>query len=95
MELRPKKGNGMPSEPAMVAQAPRFKKWGCAIPFVPRRTSQESDLSSLRPEGVDFGSGQGRSAFGTGDVAALRRGFQKHENAGLGLKMPFPDEVFL
>jgi hypothetical protein len=69
---------------------------GCLpIPFVTRRASQKSDLCSLRPEGVDFGSGQGRSAFGTGGVAALRRGFQKHENTGLGRKMPFLDEVFL
>jgi hypothetical protein len=40
---------------------------------------------------VDFGSGPGRSLFVTGGVAALRRGLQKDENAGLGRKMPFPD----
>ncbi len=40
---------------------------------------------------VDFGSGQGRSAFETTGVAWLRRGFQKRENAGLGRKMSFMD----
>jgi len=40
---------------------------------------------------VDFGSGQGRSAFETAGVATLRRGFQKRENTGLGRKMPFMD----
>jgi len=38
----------------------------------------------VHPEMVDFGSGQGRSLFATGGVAALRRGLQKDENAGLG-----------
>ena len=42
-------------------------------------------------EMVDFDSGQGRSDFETGGVAALRRGFQNRENAGLGQKMLFPD----
>jgi hypothetical protein len=40
---------------------------------------------------VDFGSGQGRSEFATAGVAALRRGLQRSENAGLGRKMPFLD----
>jgi len=40
---------------------------------------------------VDFDSGQGRSDFATAVVAALRRGLQKSENAGLGRKMPFTD----
>jgi hypothetical protein len=39
-------------------------------------------------EAVDGGSGQGRSLFETADVAALRRGLQKGENAGLGRQMP-------
>jgi hypothetical protein len=38
---------------------------------------------------VDCGSGQGRSNVETAGVAALRRGFQHRENAGLGRKMPF------
>jgi hypothetical protein len=45
----------------------------------------------VRQEMVDFGSGQGRSDFETAGVAALRRGFRKSENAGLGQKMPFLD----
>ncbi len=40
---------------------------------------------------VDSGSGQGRSLFVPGGVAALRRGLQKDQNAGPGRKMPFPD----
>jgi len=40
---------------------------------------------------VDFGSGQGRSAFEITGVATLHRGFQKRENTGLGRKMPFMD----
>jgi hypothetical protein len=32
---------------------------------------------------ADFGLGQGRNDFETGGVAALRRGFQNRENAGL------------
>jgi hypothetical protein len=44
----------------------------------------------VRPEMVDFGSGQGRSAFETAGVAGLRRGFQMRENAGMGRKVPFP-----
>jgi hypothetical protein len=43
---------------------------------------------------VDFGSGQGRSDFETGGVAALRRGFQNYENAGLSQKMLFIDGHF-
>jgi hypothetical protein len=38
---------------------------------------------------VDFVSGQGRSEVEIAGVAALRRGFQPNENAGLGQKMPF------
>jgi hypothetical protein len=38
---------------------------------------------------VDFGSGQGRSDVETAGVAALRRGIQQSENAGMGQKMPF------
>ena len=49
-------------------------------------------LTSARQKKVDFGSGQGRSAFGTAGVVILRRGFQKRENAGVGRKMPFMDE---
>jgi len=44
---------------------------------------------------VDLGSGQGRSDFATAGVAALRRGLQKSENAGLGRKMPFMDGHYL
>ena len=44
---------------------------------------------------VDFGSGQGRRAFGTAGVVKPRRGFQKRENAGLGRKMPFMDGHYL
>ncbi len=40
---------------------------------------------------VDFGSVQGRSVFVTAGVAALRRGLQRRENAGMGQKMPFMD----
>jgi hypothetical protein len=40
---------------------------------------------------VDFGSSQGHSDFETGGIAALRRGFQNHENAGLGQKMLYPN----
>ncbi len=40
---------------------------------------------------VDFGSGQGRSLFAAGGVAALRRGLQKDENTGLGRRMLFMD----
>jgi len=40
---------------------------------------------------VDCGSDQGRSEVETGGVAALRRGFQQSENAGLDHKMPFMD----
>jgi hypothetical protein len=46
-------------------------------------------IGSGQSEMVDFGSGQGRSEVETGGVAALRRGFQPNENAGLGQKMPF------
>jgi hypothetical protein len=38
----------------------------------------------VRPEMVDFGSGQGRSIFAPAGVVFLRRGLQKSENAGLG-----------
>jgi hypothetical protein len=38
---------------------------------------------------VDFGSGQGRSYFETGGIAALCRGFQNGENEGLGQKNHF------
>jgi hypothetical protein len=41
-------------------------------------------------EMVDFGSGPSRSDFETGGVAALRRGFQNREIAGLDQKMPSP-----
>jgi hypothetical protein len=43
---------------------------------------------------VDFGSGQGRSEVETAGVAALRRGFQPSENAGMGQKMPFLMNTF-
>jgi hypothetical protein len=43
---------------------------------------------SVHPELVDCGSSQGRSVLETAGVAALRRGFPKRENAGLGRKMP-------
>jgi len=43
---------------------------------------------------VDFGLAQGRSLFVTAGVAALRRGLQKDENAGLDRKMPFMDEHY-
>jgi hypothetical protein len=55
-------------------------------------------LNSVRPEMVDFGSGQGLSNFETGGIAgysedsagaSLRA--QKSENAALGRKMPFMD----
>jgi hypothetical protein len=49
-------------------------------------------LACAHPEIVDFGSGQGHSEFETAGVAALRRGFQMSENAGLGQKMLFLDE---
>jgi hypothetical protein len=48
-------------------------------------------LNSVHSEMVDCGSDQGRSDFETAGVAALRRGFQKRENADMGRKMPFPD----
>jgi hypothetical protein len=38
---------------------------------------------------VNFGSGQGRSEVETAGVAALRRGIQPSENAGLDRKAPF------
>jgi hypothetical protein len=40
---------------------------------------------------VSFGSGQGRREVETGGVAALRRGFQPSDNAGLDRKAPFLD----
>ncbi len=55
-------------------------------------------LNSVRPQMVDFGSGQGLSNFETGVIASyfedsakasLRA--QKSENAALGQKMPFVD----
>jgi hypothetical protein len=46
-------------------------------------------------EMVDFGSGQGRSDIETAGVAALRRGFQRSENAGLDQKVPFLDGQLL
>ena len=49
----------------------------------------------VRPEMVDFGSGQGRSLFATGGLAPLRRGLQNGENAVLGRKMPFLDGDYL
>jgi hypothetical protein len=49
-------------------------------------------LIRVPPEVVDFDSGQGRRGVETGGVAALRRGFQQRENAGLGQKMPFLEE---
>jgi hypothetical protein len=52
-------------------------------------------LSSVRPETVDFGSGQGRSELETAGVAALRQGFPRSENAGRGQKMPFMDGDYL
>ena len=48
-------------------------------------------LTSVQPEMVDFGFGQGRSDFEAAGVVRLRRGFQKSENAGRGRKMPFLD----
>ena len=48
-------------------------------------------LTSGHSEMVDFGTGQGCSDFETGGVAALRRGFKRSENTGLGQKMPFMD----
>jgi hypothetical protein len=44
---------------------------------------------SVFPQMVDLGSGQGRREVETAGVAALRRGSQPTENAGLGQKMPF------
>jgi hypothetical protein len=44
---------------------------------------------------VDVGSGQGRNDVETGGGAALRRGFQQSENAGLGRKMPFTAGYYL
>jgi hypothetical protein len=48
-------------------------------------------LNRVHSEMVDFGSEQGRSYFVTAGVAALRRGLQNSENAGLDRKMPFLD----
>ena len=48
----------------------------------------------ILPEMVDFASGQGRSDFATAGVAALRRGLQRRENAGLEQKMPFLDGYY-
>jgi len=45
-------------------------------------------FGNILSEVVDCGSDQGRSVFATGGVAALRRGWRKRENAGLGRKMP-------
>jgi hypothetical protein len=54
-------------------------------------TTKNTSKICVHFETADFGSGQGRSDFETGGVAALRRGFQNRENAGLGQKMLFPD----
>jgi hypothetical protein len=54
-------------------------------------TPQQWDLISFHPEMVGWGSDQGRSISETTGVAALRRGFQKRENADPGPKMPFLD----
>ena len=56
--------------------------------------------TSVRPQMVDFGSGQGRNDFAAAGVAwcYVERAWlatpllQKSENAGLGQKMPFVDE---
>jgi hypothetical protein len=51
--------------------------------------AQNNLLVSVRSEMVDFGSSQGRSDVESAGVAALRRGIQQSENAGMGQKMPF------
>jgi hypothetical protein len=56
-----------------------------------RVKTTDNSQQRVHPEMVDFGSGQGRSDVETGGVAALRRGYQQSENAGLGQKMPFMD----
>jgi hypothetical protein len=43
----------------------------------------EVTRNSIPPEMADFGSGQSRNLFATTIEAALRRGLQKDENAGL------------
>jgi hypothetical protein len=43
----------------------------------------EVTRNSIPPEMADFGSGQSRNLFATTGEVALRRGFQKDENAGL------------
>jgi hypothetical protein len=48
-------------------------------------------LNSVRPEIVDFGSGQGLSVFATTGIVSLFRGLQKSENEALGQKMLFMD----
>ena len=63
-------------------------------PYHYRKEVYPDALNSVYPEMVDFGSGQGRSEVETAGVAALRRGFQPSENAGLGRKMPFVDGIY-
>jgi hypothetical protein len=46
---------------------------------------------SFRPEMVDFGSGQGRSAFETTGVVSATSWIDKRANADLSRKMSFMD----
>jgi hypothetical protein len=63
---------------------------------------REKDITSVRPQMVDFGSEQGLSDLETGGIAryfedsakaSLRA--PKSENAALGQKMPFVDGHYL
>ena len=47
--------------------------------------------TSVHPEIVGFGSGQGLNVFATAGIVGLFRGLQKNENAALDQKMLFPD----
>jgi hypothetical protein len=93
----------MPIESVEVFGASRLVWWCVYCPLPRNRIDGAVVPVFLRREKVDLGSGQSRRAFDTDGLAvptqacaaALRRGFQEHANAGLGRKMPIPDEVFL
>jgi hypothetical protein len=53
--------------------------------------SATNQRTSVHPEIVYIGSGQGLSVFATTGIVCLFRGLQKSENAALGQKMLFPD----
>jgi hypothetical protein len=75
------------------------KTINAAVDYFRGQTSIEDMLARICIKGfsgvVACGSRQGRSVFAPTGVAALRRGLRKRENAALGRKMPFSEDIHM